>query len=262
MAHPNFRKQQMLAWIEECLNASMPCPGDASICERFNLTSTESARTLLAELADAGRITIRGYGETRAILLGRQRGPGPSAPRPTPSVIKVDPVVEATTARIVDIVQRGTKPARAIMAEYASNLLSDTTNPPAAPAVAKTAKETVMAGKTIQLPESSQAAINAVTRLAKSADLTLGQAAAQLIIEGIKPKPAPHASAAPAAERKVTLDSIIADLERLLSEQAANGEAVLTQAAVALEMTERATAAEKRASAAEEKLAQFKALLA
>ena len=60
MAHPNIRKQQMLAWIEECLDASMPCPGDASICERFNLTSTESARTLLAELADAGRFTIRG----------------------------------------------------------------------------------------------------------------------------------------------------------------------------------------------------------
>lgn len=267
MAHPNIRKQQMLAWIEECLDASMPCPGDASICERFNLTSTESARTLLAELADAGRITIRGYGETRAITLGRQRGLAPSVPRPVPAVTKPDPVVEATTARIVDIVQRRAKPPALIgykksdAVRRAVEKLSSIT-PPAAPAVAKTAKETVMAGKTIQLPESSQAAINAVTRLAKLADLTLGQAAAQLIIEGIKPRPVAAAPTAPSAEREVTIDSIITDLKQLLSEQAASGEAVLAQAAVALEMTERATAAEARAGAAEEKLAQFKALLA
>lgn len=261
MAHPNIRKQQMLAWIEECLDANMPCPGDASICERFNLTSTESARTLLAELADAGRITIRGYGETRTITLGRQRGPAPSAPRPIPSVIKADAVVDAATARIVDIVQRGNKPARAIVAENAAKLLSCTTTPPAAPAVAMPAKESIMAGKTIQLPANATKEIKAVERLAKDGSLTLGQAAAQLIIQGLNATLVPSLSAAPSAERVVTFDSLRKDMATLFDDLVARADRP-DQAADLAAAIERADAAEARAIAAEEKLAQFKALLA
>ena len=180
MAHSRFALTTMYDWIEARVTAGEPTPTDTEICERFSFDSPESARTLLAELADAGRITIKGYGDTRTVTLSRQRHALEPVERPVPTVAKADPVVDATTARIAEILNRGRKSARAVVAENASKLLSTVTSP-AAPAAAQPAKEPVMAGKSFMLPATATSAIAAIEALAKSDDISLGHAAAVLI---------------------------------------------------------------------------------
>lgn len=108
MAHAKLHRQIMLDWIENAISAGHPMPADAAICERFNFQSTEQARTLLAELADAGKITVRGgYGPDREILLGRVRPGALPIAKPEPSITRVDPEVDAATAKIMAIVGRG-----------------------------------------------------------------------------------------------------------------------------------------------------------
>ncbi|WP_203310478.1 hypothetical protein [Sphingomonas beigongshangi] len=70
MSHTQFNLARMLSWIELTVETGDPAPSDAEICELFNFTSTEKARTLLAELADQGKIRIDWKAEPRAITLG------------------------------------------------------------------------------------------------------------------------------------------------------------------------------------------------
>ncbi len=260
MAHSRFALTTMYDWIEACVSASEPTPTDPEICERFSFDSPESARTLLAELADAGRITIKGYGDTRTVTLGRQRSALEPVERPVPTVAKADPEVDAATARIAAILNRGRKSARAVVAENASRFLS-TVIPPAASAAAKSAKEPVMAGKSIMLPASSVTAIAAVERLAKSQDLSLGQAAAELIGRGANAKIATPVTLVEPAEHVPSVDTIVADIGRVfadLSTQAARPD----QSAALAAAIERAEAAEARAAEAERKIAALKAMFA
>ena len=116
MAHARIIQQQMLDWIKNSLSLRSALPTDAQIVDRFNLNGVESARSLLADLADAGEITIKGFGASRTMVLGRKAKTLEPAARPTPSVVariggkraddeKVQ--IEATTARIREIIERG-----------------------------------------------------------------------------------------------------------------------------------------------------------
>lgn len=107
MAHAKLNLSRMYDWIERNLELDVSLPTDADIMQLFGFDSPESARTLLAELADAGRITIKGYGENRTIALGRIKSELTPAPRPQPSAKKADPVVDAGIAKIAAIVARG-----------------------------------------------------------------------------------------------------------------------------------------------------------
>jgi hypothetical protein len=118
MAHAKLNLSRMYDWIERNFDLDVPQPTDADIMQLFGFDSPVSARTLIAELADAGRITIRGYGENRTIALGRIKSELKPAPRPQPTAKKADPVVDAGIAKIAAIVARGgnASTARAVQA--------------------------------------------------------------------------------------------------------------------------------------------------
>lgn len=113
MAHSKLNRTKMLDWIERCLAQAAGTPTDREIVEHFGFASTEQARTLLAELADAGKITIAGYGDTRRITLGRAKSAHVRISRPEPTVAHEDPVVTAGFEKIKAIITRGAKPAPA-----------------------------------------------------------------------------------------------------------------------------------------------------
>lgn len=98
LRHRQIDKLTMLDWIRSRLEAEQPAPTDAEIMERFGFTHPEQARTLLADLSDAGKITIFGTGDDREILLGRVRPSQRSTiERPVPSVVQ--PGSKPTSAR-------------------------------------------------------------------------------------------------------------------------------------------------------------------
>jgi hypothetical protein len=253
MAHAKINLQQMLDWIETCQRDDVAMPDDGAICTRFGFETPESARTLLAELADAGKITIKGYGPTRTISLGRVRAALAAVGRVRPPIGKVDPDIERTAARLAEIVQRG-RPARAIIAENAGKLLAAVTPP--APVVAKAVpKEPVMPAKTISLPGSAATAIAAVEQLAKRDDLAIGHAAAVLIERGAARTEPVAAPAATTATAPLSFDVLLDLIRERFAERPDQSDALA--AAIA-----RADAADARAQAAEEKLATAKALFA
>lgn len=120
MAHARIIQQQMLDWIGNSIALRSALPTDAQIVDRFNLPGVESARSLLADLADAGEITIKGFGATRTIAIGRKPRAFDAAARPTPPVVARvgskradddEAQLDIATARIRDIIARGKKPA-------------------------------------------------------------------------------------------------------------------------------------------------------
>lgn len=89
LRHRQIDKLNMFDWIRDCAETGKRMPTDAEITERFGFTQPEQARTLLADLSDAGKITIIGTGDDREILLGRVRpSQRTSIERPVPSVIQ------------------------------------------------------------------------------------------------------------------------------------------------------------------------------
>lgn len=107
MAHAKLHRQQMLDWIERCADDGIAMPSDAAICDLFGFSSTEHARTLLAELAEAGKITVQGgYGPDRQICLGRVKSGAAPLPRPAPCIVKADAAVGDTVAKIIAIARR------------------------------------------------------------------------------------------------------------------------------------------------------------
>lgn len=120
MAHARIIQQQMLDWIKNSIGLRSALPTDAQIVDRFNLSGVESARSLLADLADAGEITIKGFGPSRTITIGRKARAFEAAPRPTPAVVarlggkRADDEkaqIDVAAARIRAIVERGKSPA-------------------------------------------------------------------------------------------------------------------------------------------------------
>lgn len=124
---------------------------------------------------------------------------------------------------------------------------------PSAPAAPETSKEPApMSAKTIQLPAAAQSAIRKVTELAAARGMSFGQAAAELIDREIT---APAAESPTVAARTLDVPALLDQLRAAFADRP-------DHSAELAAMTDRATAAEARAAAAEETLAQFKALLA
>lgn len=110
MSHSRLIQHQMHDWIVSCLENGKPTPTDQEICDRFAFTSPVSARTLLADLAEAGRITIKGHGAERIITLGKEAPSLPASPRPARAVRKPDISLDRDAAKILAIVKRGRPP--------------------------------------------------------------------------------------------------------------------------------------------------------
>lgn len=197
MAHAKINLSRMYDWIERNLELDVPQPADAEIMELFGFDSPEQARTLLAELADAGRITIKGYGETRTIALGRVKSAMVPVARPMPAAKRTDPNVNLGVAKIAAIIARGpsASAARAVKASAALKAIG-TKRPPltaperpkpiVTPAPAPPKKDVPpMPAKSVQLPASAIVAINAIEAHARKNDVSLGAAAAHLIEAGL-----------------------------------------------------------------------------
>lgn len=91
MAHSRLNQNAMFDWIERCLATDAALPDDAAIMERFCFTSSEQARTLLSDLADQGRISIRWGDAGRIITLGRRPASAFTPARPlAASVVRRD----------------------------------------------------------------------------------------------------------------------------------------------------------------------------
>lgn len=122
MKHSALNKRLALAWIHDCARTGSPMPTDAAIMERFNFASEETARTLLADLADAKAIVILGAGRDRVIHVPSPTPQGfapPPVERLTPTVVRADPAVDRLAAMILGArrpsnpVQPDPAPARA-----------------------------------------------------------------------------------------------------------------------------------------------------
>ncbi len=263
MAHAKLNLSRMYDWIERNLELDVAQPTDAEIMACFGFASPESARTLLAELADAGRISIQGYGADRIIRIGRVKSALPVAARPTPAVRTADPAVDACFAKISAIVARGpsANAARAVQASAALKAVGAKTRSPTkpekpkpivTPAAAPPKKEAPhMPAKSVQLPASAVVAINAIEAYAKKNDVAMGAAAAHLIEQGLvvaKPIPVPTIVATP------TIATIIADLHTLFDE--------LVDRADRPDRSDEVAALTTRAETAERKLEALRAALA
>lgn len=254
MAHSRLNLNTMFDWVERCLADGQPTPPDAAICERFGFDSTESARTLLAELADAGRITIRGHRDDRVITLGRSKAAAVPAARVEPAVRKSDAEVERAAARIAEIVGRGRKPAKAVVAENAAALLKTVvTKPVQSKPAPSTKKEAAMPAKTIQLPASADDVIAAIEAHAAKNDVSLGLATASLVKRGMSVVGSFELDAAPSAQASATIDGLCDQIRALF--------AARDQSAILALEAERDSAV-VRAAEAEAKIGQMKALFA
>lgn len=231
MAHPRISLSRMYDWIERNLDLGLPQPTDADIMELFGFDNAESARTLLAELADAGRITIKGYGATRTIALGRVKSKLAPAPRPITSAKRADPAVDLGVAKIAAIVARGGNAGSARAVQVASALK----NVRAKPARSKTsAIKPAPKAPVVALPIKDAVPVT-------------------------KPSPSPAPTAAPAiasSDSAPTLDGLFQMIRQHVQRVGHDQSADLAAA------IERAEAAERRAVAAEHKLDQAKALFA
>jgi len=256
MAHAKINLSRMFDWIERSIELDVAQPTDADIMQRFGFDNPEHARTLLAELADSGRITIKGYGETRAISLGRTKSALQPAARPTPAAKRPDPIVDAGVAKIAAIVARGPT-AGASRAIHASAALTSVRGKPspapkpsqptpiAAPSPTKEAP--LMPAKSIQLPASAGVAIQAIETYAKQNDVSLGAATASLIEAGLAKPTTPVPAPTDVMSIDTLLSAVRARFEGLLNVPDRSDEiAMLT----------------KRAEAAESKVEALKAALA
>ena len=73
MAYPKIIQQGLLDWIAGRISNGEPTPTDQEIISRFGMSGAEAARSLLADLADGGKITIKGFGANRIITLGQTK---------------------------------------------------------------------------------------------------------------------------------------------------------------------------------------------
>ncbi len=250
MAHAKLNLQRMLDWIERSIDQDVPMPTDAAIMAEFGFESAESARTLLAELADAGKITINGYGATRAITLGRTKSILAAAGRPEPAVTKSDPVLDAGVAKIAAILARSA-PARAAVA--AGELLkAAATKPKPVPVAAKPVKEVPTMPKPEPLPTrraitipAEGALLAAIEAIAKDRDLPLGRAALELAEAGMGATSADAAPVVAAPTSSISIDDLLTAVRARFDEAMAVPDQSVEIAAV----TERAEAAERRLDA-------------
>lgn len=111
MTFPRIVYTYALELIAARIEQGRPSPSDDEIAGYCALVDAGSVRSLLADLADQGKITMKGTGVDRVITLGRQKAAITPAPPPIRSVTKPKPtddeLVDAAMARIKAAVARG-----------------------------------------------------------------------------------------------------------------------------------------------------------
>lgn len=239
MAHARLHRQQMLEWIERCIDQGAAMPDDAAICDVFGFASAEHARTLLAELADVGKITVQGgYGRDRQIWLGRVKPGAVPLPRPMPSIVKDDAAVGDTVAKIIAIARRS----------------PDT--PPAAPAgLSKVETMTKALSKSVTVVVSGDVLEELKRRTADGTPYN--RATLEMLEEAMGAAPSQPVAPAVTPLVEVEAHDLISELARRLVEERPNP--ALAEAEEQLRTTaQQATALEQRAVAAEEALAKVR----
>lgn len=88
MAHPKLQLSRLLDWLKLRIECEDESPSDEQIVAFLGLDSEQTARSMLADLADRGDVTIKYEQQSgRQIALGRQHREI-ETPRPVPSVVK------------------------------------------------------------------------------------------------------------------------------------------------------------------------------
>lgn len=247
MAHSRINIDAMFEWIERCSLSGTPMPDDAAICDRFGFASPESARTLLAELADKGRITIKGFGASRAIALGRKATAAAPAPRPIPTVVARprDDDVDQLADRLVSIATRGRANASALLATVAPQPEPSRAAP--APSIAEEPADMSDAKSKSITFVATGAVLDAIK--SRTADGTPNSRAVADILEAAVALPAKVVSA-PAAPAEFNLGMVtVAELLSELTLRFAQASADDDQLRDAIERAEAAEADAKRLSA-------------
>lgn len=114
--HSAMQKGVMLDWLRACEEEGRHFPSDEEIQGRFGFASVEMARTLLADLADAGKIRISGTGPGRQITLAGPARHACASAKPGRSVKKperADAQVDRAVSKIMSIVRNGRQPPTA-----------------------------------------------------------------------------------------------------------------------------------------------------
>lgn len=106
---PKIIKQQLMDWIRKCHVEGTAMPSDANIMERFGLFTQEAARSILAELADEGGISIKWANGERAIKLGRKELALTRAPALPATPKKRGTSLDDGTDKIMAIIGRKTR---------------------------------------------------------------------------------------------------------------------------------------------------------
>lgn len=258
MAHSRLAKDQMFAWIERCLDEGAALPDDAAICDRFNFASPESARTLLSDLADAGRITIRGWGEDRQIAIGRARAASPPSPKPQPSIARFNPDDDRDAERILAIARRGRVNADALLATVAEP--APATPIPAVPDYQEEADVPQETGSKSVTFVAKGAVLEALKKRVEGGEVTYNRAAIDLIEQGLGVAPVPAPAPIAATDEVVPkwigdlhLDELLEEVRKRFAQSACPADL-----AAALE---RAEAAETARQMAETKLATIRAAI-
>lgn len=239
MGHAKIHRQQMLDWIGRCAAEGVAMPDDAAICHVFGFSSTEHARTLLAELADADRITVQGgYGADRQILLGRVRSGSSMAARPMPSVVKDDPVVGQAVAKIMAIAKRHSP----------SPVASPAANPKVEPMTKTLSKSVTVVVSGDVLEELKR----------RTADGTpYNRATLEMLEEAMGAAPSQPIAPVVTPLTDVEAHDLISELARRLAEERPNPALALAEEQLRT-TAEQATALEQRAIAAEAALAKVR----
>jgi hypothetical protein len=100
--HSALNRGIMFEWLKDLDDTGDRCPSDEAIMERFDFDTPDQSRTLLADLADKGLITVRGVGADRIVTIGKGASFVASpVERPIPSVVKADAQVDRGVARIM-----------------------------------------------------------------------------------------------------------------------------------------------------------------
>lgn len=112
MRHSAMHRRLMLEWIRDCFYNGEPMPTVPAIVDRYGYAGAEQARTLLADLADAGQITLSGAGnavviQLRGVAPATDPAPADAVDRLPPTIIKADPAVDRVAALIVNLKSRG-----------------------------------------------------------------------------------------------------------------------------------------------------------
>lgn len=131
MVHAKIIKCQMLDWIKACIERDEAMPTDDEIVYRFNLNGVVSARTLLADLAEEGAISVHWNAPGRPITLGaKERAKLDPAKPSRPLGRKPEQPVEDRAERIKAIADRmkaeaEVSSARRVVANRATTLNPD-----------------------------------------------------------------------------------------------------------------------------------------